>query len=74
MAKMTTCLRGGKRISVNEAITARDLAKSRGLPAPTFECEECRQRVIAHKASASGQAHFEHFDYNEDCSQCDHRV
>ena len=74
MAKMITCLRGGKRISINEALTARDLAKSRRLPAPTFECEECKQPVIAHKASSSGQAHFEHRDYNENCAHCDHRV
>jgi hypothetical protein len=74
MPKMISCLRNGKRISVNEALTSRDFAKRRGLPAPTFECEECKQPVIAHKASASGKAHFEHRDYNERCSQSDHRL
>jgi uncharacterized protein YlaI len=74
MPKMITCLRGGKQITVNEALTARDFAKSRNQPAPTFECEECKQPVIAHEASTTGQAHFEHREYNERCSQCDHRV
>ena len=74
MPKLISCLRNGERISINEALTARDFAKSRRLPAPTFECEECKQRVRAHKASGHGQAHFEHYKYNKQCSQCDHRL
>jgi hypothetical protein len=73
MPKMITCLRNGKRISINDALTARNLAKRNRLPAPTFECEECKQRVIAHKESSYGHAHFEHRKRNEHCSQSDHR-
>jgi len=74
MPKMITCLRNGKRISVNEALTSRDFAKSRGLPTSAFECEECKQPVIAHKESSNARAHFEHRERNEHCSQSDHRL
>jgi len=69
MAKMTTCLFNGELISVDEALARRDDARARGVAAPYFECDECNKPVRAHKSGGHAQAHFEHLERNESCSQ-----
>ena len=69
MAKMTTCLFNGSSLSIDDALSRRDDAKKRGVPAPHFECDECKKPVRAHKSGGHAQAHFEHLEGNEDCSQ-----
>ncbi len=69
MAKMTTCLFHGALISIGDALSRRDDARKRGVTAPHFECDECKKLVRAHKSGGHAQAHFEHMERNEDCSQ-----
>jgi hypothetical protein len=69
MAKMTTCLFQGTSISISDALSRRDDAKNRRLSAPHFECQECKKPVRAHKSGGNAQAHFEHLEANQDCSQ-----
>ncbi len=69
MAKMTSCLFQGTSISIDDALSQRDAAKQRGAAAPHFECDECKKPVRAHKSGGHAQAHFEHLERNEDCSQ-----
>ena len=71
MAKMTTCLFHGTSISIDDAISRRDDARKRGVGAPHFECDECKEPVRAHKSGGLAQAHFEHLERNKDCSQSD---
>ncbi len=69
MAKMITCLFHGESISIDDALSRRDDARKRDVTAPYFECNECKKPVRAHKSGGHAQAHFEHLERNEDCSQ-----
>lgn len=66
MARATTCLFGGRKIEIGEALKIRDSIKKRS-ERPEFLCTECHEPVRAHKAGGHTSAHFEHLEWNRNC-------
>ena len=73
MAKMTNAILDGKPISIDEGLRLRDTDGKRKGAKLLFHCDECGQRVRAHKSGGHNPAHFEHFSRNKNCSQSDKR-
>jgi hypothetical protein len=70
MPKMTQAVFEGKLISIDEGLALRTIT-TRG-NRPRFICDECGERVRAHKSGGHAGAHFEHHKRNPSCSQSDH--
>lgn len=68
---MVKCMLKAKEIGIREALELRDDARRDKQPDYDFRCTVCGQSVRAHKGSATGAAHFEHFKRNEACLQSD---
>lgn len=71
MPKMVTAVSGGKDVSIDDALTARDHARQRKVAEPQYVCGECGQPVRPHAAGGAGAAHFEHLERNKACSLSD---
>ena len=66
MGRLVVCEWEGRSLTIEEAL---DLRTQRPASAHHFYCQECGQRVRAHKAGTTGQgAHFEYLLRNPQCS------
>ena len=70
MPKSQSCMFGGKRFSITQALERRAKTGRRD----GYTCPECHTGVKAHKESPTQAAHFEHRDRNQKCSLSDHRT
>lgn len=67
MISATTCIYQENEISIEEALTIRELHN--GVPRGTFTCIECGEDVRAYSVGENNHpAHFEHFERNPICS------
>lgn len=68
MATATLCKLEQRKISVQEAIRLREIARTENRPVPAFKCTECDRNVRPHQGGGHTPAHFEHLRRNRNCS------
>jgi hypothetical protein len=71
MARANECNMAGEVISVERALTIRDVTPSARRKSLGFEFIECGKTVRPHKAGVNGTAHFEHLERNPQCQLSD---
>lgn len=67
MPTSITCIYGGEEITVQEAVRINSELNERSTERPLFICISCGERVRPHRSGGQTQAHFEHFQRNNEC-------
>lgn len=67
MPTSITCIYEGKEIAVDEAVRINSDSVGTNSERPLFICISCGERVRPHRSGGQTQAHFEHFQRNDEC-------